>query len=233
MRIQWRRLAGYALVGALLVAANLLNNEIAPQAYLPVCVLTSVALITVARLTGCSWADLGLGHGTVRRGAAWGAVVFAAVLAGYAVLAALPELRDLLADRRVTTLDVGSVLFKAFIWVPFGTVLLEETAFRGVLYGLARRAYGHGIASATSSLLFGLWHLLPARDIARVNPLFADIFGDSAAGRLTAHAVAVAATALAGVGFCELRRRSGSLLAPMAAHWALNGIGYLVAYARR
>jgi uncharacterized protein len=35
-------------------------------------------------------------------------------------------------------------------------------------------------------------------------------------------------TAAAGVLLCELRRRSGSLLAPAGLHWAVNGLGVLV-----
>jgi membrane protease YdiL (CAAX protease family) len=35
-------------------------------------------------------------------------------------------------------------------------------------------------------------------------------------------------TAAAGLVLAELRRRSGSLLAPGLLHWATNGLGYLV-----
>ena len=35
-------------------------------------------------------------------------------------------------------------------------------------------------------------------------------------------------TGIAGVVFCELRRRSGSLLAPILLHWAVNGFGELL-----
>ena len=38
-------------------------------------------------------------------------------------------------------------------------------------------------------------------------------------------------TSLAGVVFCELRRRSGSLLAPAGLHWAVNGLAVLAAAA--
>jgi membrane protease YdiL (CAAX protease family) len=38
-------------------------------------------------------------------------------------------------------------------------------------------------------------------------------------------------TAAAGVVFCELRRRSGSLLAPAGLHWAVNGLSVLAAAA--
>jgi membrane protease YdiL (CAAX protease family) len=38
-------------------------------------------------------------------------------------------------------------------------------------------------------------------------------------------------TAAAGVVFCELRRRSGSLLAPAGLHWAVNGLSVLASAA--
>ncbi len=41
--------------------------------------------------------------------------------------------------------------------------------------------------------------------------------------------LAVVATAAAGFVFSWLRRRSGSLLAPIALHWSLNGLGALAA----
>ena len=40
---------------------------------------------------------------------------------------------------------------------------------------------------------------------------------------------AVLATAAAGFVFTWLRRRSGSLIAPIALHWSLNGMGALAA----
>ena len=41
--------------------------------------------------------------------------------------------------------------------------------------------------------------------------------------------LAVAATGVAGFVFTWLRRRSGSLIAPIALHWSLNGMGALAA----
>ena len=40
---------------------------------------------------------------------------------------------------------------------------------------------------------------------------------------------AVLATGAAGYVFAWLRRRSGSLIAPIALHWSLNGLGALAA----
>ena len=41
--------------------------------------------------------------------------------------------------------------------------------------------------------------------------------------------MAVLATGAAGFVFTWLRRRSGSLIAPIALHWSLNGLGALAA----
>ena len=57
------------------------------------------------------------------------------------------------------------------------------------------------------------------------------VLGTGMAGRVLAIAGVVGFTALAGVLLCELRRRSGSLLASAALHWATNGLGLLVAAA--
>ena len=46
--------------------------------------------------------------------------------------------------------------------IPLGTVIPEEFAFRGVLWGLLRRSAGRGVATAVSSAMSGVWHVLPA-----------------------------------------------------------------------
>jgi membrane protease YdiL (CAAX protease family) len=56
----------------------------------------------------------------------------------------------------------------------------------------------------------------------------AGLVGPGAGGRVVAVAGAVVFTAAAGVLLCELRRRSGSLLAPAGLHWAVNGLGVVV-----
>jgi membrane protease YdiL (CAAX protease family) len=46
----------------------------------------------------------------------------------------------------------------------------------------------------------------------------------------TSAAAAVAASAVAGVGFCWLRLRAGSLLAPALLHVATNSLAYAAAW---
>jgi membrane protease YdiL (CAAX protease family) len=107
-------------------------------------------------------------------------------------------------------------------------VLFEEVAFRGVLWGLLCSNRGAARATFVSSLLFGFWHVLPSLRLNEVNPAVTGLVGSGAGGRALAVAGAVTFTSLAGVVLCELRRRSGSLLAPVGLHWAVNGLGVVV-----
>ena len=125
----------------------------------------------------------------------------------------------------------GAALLTAFIVVPLGTVLLEEVAFRGVLLGLVNRHRGAVWASITSSVLFGHWHILPSLRLGQANQAVGSALGTDTTGRVLAVLGAVAFTAVAGLLLCELRRRSGSLLAAAALHWATNGLGLLLAAA--
>jgi membrane protease YdiL (CAAX protease family) len=78
-----------------------------------------------------------------------------------------------------------------------------------------------------SSALFGLWHVLPSLRLGASNQAIGAVAGPGGAAQATIVAAAVGFTAVAGLLLCELRRRSGSLLAPAGLHWATNGLGVL------
>ena len=112
--------------------------------------------------------------------------------------------------------------------IPLGTVVFEEVAFRGVLWGLIAHDHGTVWATCVSSVLFGLWHVLPALGLVRTNTA---LQRSPKGGRRIMLTVlgTVAFTTVAGIVFAELRRRSGSLVAPAGLHWATNGLGVLAA----
>ncbi|MET8147251.1 lysostaphin resistance A-like protein [Actinoplanes sp. NPDC049668] len=185
-------------------------------------------LLLLARWAGLDADDVGLGRRTWRRGAAYALVCIAAVAVVYLVAAALPATRTAFLDERYRS-DMGTALLTAFVVIPLGTILFEEVAFRGVLWGLLRRDWGTTPATLVSSLFFGFWHVLPSLRLNQVNPAVTKLVGSGAAGQVLAVTGAVLFTGTAGLLFCELRRRSGSLLAPIGLHWAVNGLGVLVA----
>jgi len=221
-----------ASVLAVLLATNLLTNRLAPDRYLLTCVVAAAVLLLIARVARLSRDEVGLGAGTAGTGLRWALVAAIAVLAGYLACLAVPATRELLADERAAGLSLGALLWSALVRVPFGTVLVEEVGFRGVLWALLVRRLGPARATGISSALFGLWHVLPSAGITRSNAAAADVFGSGGGpGQVAAVLAAVVGTAAAGVLLCELRRRSGSLLAPAGLHCAVNTFGYLLAWA--
>jgi len=213
----------------ILVFVNVIDIRV-PHASLVVGPATAAVLLALARLAGLSWAELGLGPGTWRRGFAWGGVIIGAVAVVYAVGAALPLTRDAFRDSRYD-LTWGEALLTSLVLIPVGTVLLEEVAFRGVLWGLIRRVRGTAAATIVSSVLFGVWHVLPSLGLSSDNDAIGSAVGRGRSAQVITVLATVAFTALSGVVFCELRRRSGSLLASASLHWATNGLGVLASAA--
>ena len=187
--------------------------------------VAAAVLLLIGRLAGLSWEQLGLGPGSVLPGLLWGGAAAACVLLGYAAGLAVPATRGLFLDER-HRVGMWSMLHRAALVVPLATVVFEEVAFRGVLWGLFEVAHGALWATVVSALLFGLWHVLPAVDGARQNSPTARV---ARADLLRQVAGTIAFTALAGLVFGVLRDRSGSLLAPGLLHWATNGLGIVAA----
>ena len=147
-----------------------------------------------------------------------------------AAAAALPLTREAFRDTRYR-LDWGNALLTSLVLIPIGTVLVEEVAFRGVLWGLLREVKGTTTATVVSSALFGLWHVLPSLGLATNNEAITGTVGTGRSAQTTTVLATVLFTALSGVVFCEVRRRSGSILASAGLHWATNGLSVLASAA--
>lgn len=216
-------------LAALLVGWSLVANlGLGDTGYLPRnLALTAVLLVVAMRAWGLSVQELGLARASLSRGAVWGgaAVVVVAVVLGLAVLLAdhLSVVARLLADERAQ-LTSAELRHHVLLRIPLGTAVFEEVAFRGVLLAawLRRRGTRHGVIG--TSLVFGLWHVAPTMVALELN----GVAVTSLTG-LGAFVGAVVVTALAGVLFAGLRVASGSLLAPILAHWATNALGLLAA----
>lgn len=211
----------------LALASNLIANQTIGGAHLVagLALVALLALIAIAsRLTA---AELGLARPTWVRGVQWGGTAAVLVAAGYATAAVIPSLSDAVSEPTPTSW--AAVLRAVLIVVPVGTVIPEELAFRGVLWGLLKRRRSELTATWVSSGLFGLWHVLPSLGGGAANGVVVGIVGDGAGGVAVRVVGTVLFTAAAGVVFCWLRARSDSLLAPMLLHWAVNGFGVVFA----
>ena len=213
----------------ILVVVNVVDVKV-PHASLAAGPVCAGVLLGLGRLAGLSWPELGVGPGTWRRGLKWAGVIIGIAAVVLAAGAALPLTRELYRDSRYH-LSLGDALLTTFVLIPVGTVLLEEVAFRGVLWGLLRRIGGTAVATCVSSALFGLWHILPSLGLTGDNEAIGSVVGRGRSAQVVAVLGTVAFTALSGVVFCELRRRSGSVLASAGLHWAVNGLSVLASAA--
>jgi membrane protease YdiL (CAAX protease family) len=177
---------------------------------------------------GLTLDEMGLSAGTARRGLAYGTGVAALVSGGIALAATMPRSRPLFADARAAALSRRDAAFELAVRIPLETALAEEVIFRGVHLGLTRRSHPPALAAIRTSLAFGLWHVPPALASLRRNPV-GTAFTHSSARRAVAVAATVGATALAGMAFAELRVRSGSVLAPVIVHAAINATAFACA----
>jgi len=154
-------------------------------------------------------APTGLRPPAARSGLRSGIAVAGAVAVAVALSTALPRVRAGM-ESRILPPRLGRWLG---VEIPLGTVWSEEMAFRGALATVAADAFGPTGGRMLQAATFGLTHIPDALGT-----------GESVIGT-------VAVTGLAGWVFALLAERSGSLLAPLLAHLAINEAGAIGALA--
>ena len=169
--------------------------------------VTQAALGTA--LAAAARAPLGLRPHQMSSGLRLGAATAGLIAAGVIAGTALPRVRAGMAQRQLPQRP-GHWLA---VEIPLGTVWSEETAFRGALAALAAGGFGPNGGRLVQAAAFGLSHVPDARET-----------GTPVLGT-------VALTGLAGWVFALLAEHSGSVLAPMLAHLAINEAGALAALA--
>jgi uncharacterized protein len=224
---QFRIYVDVALVVVVLVLTNLIAHFTTPWASIATVPAAAVGLVVLLRFNGLGWAELGLGRDHWKSGAAYALGAMALVVTVIAVGVLLPLTRPMFMNNHYAT--ISGALVASMIIIPLQTVIPEELAFRGVLHGALNRAWGFRGVALAGSLLFGLWHIATSLGLTSSNVGFTRLFGGGVVGMLAGVTLAVLATAVAGFVFSWLRRRSGSLIAPIALHWSLNGLGALAA----
>jgi uncharacterized protein len=184
--------------------------------------LAATGALSAAAVSGLTADDLGLRRDRLRSGFRLGSAAAAPVAAALGLAALIPAARPLLNDQRVTGLDRRQLAYHVLLRIPLGTVVWEETAFRGVLHAALRRVLAEPAATVAASAVFGIWHIRPTADALAANRL-----APARGARIAAVTATVAGTAAAGALLSSLRVRSGSLVAPVMLHLAANCVAPL------
>lgn len=215
------------LLLVLMLLASITTFNVSRRWYVPMALVWSVAFLLFGRLVGLSWEQLGIA--SWQAGLLWGGGCVLVVSIGMALGVAVPRLHPLFADERVLRASGAQLALKTLIEVPLGTVVLEEVIFRSVLLGLLIRSFGTLLGVVGSAFLFGLWHILPALEMHDAHTL-AKQLGQGWRGKITTVLGTILATGSAGILFALLVVGSGSILAPIGLHWAMNSTGSIAAW---
>jgi membrane protease YdiL (CAAX protease family) len=133
----------------------------------------------------------------------------------------VPATRGFFLDDRAAAATGRGGLAAGLARITFAAVPPEELTYRSALLGLWLGNSSQASAVAWSSALFGLSHILPTRSTMGQTALNQHL-AQRPLRQAAFVAGNVAVTGAAGAVFAWLRLRSGSLLAPLLAHAALN-----------
>lgn len=222
-----------AVIGGLVLATghNAAVHRVLPgRTHLPANLALAAAELALAAGRGATAADLGLAPRRTRAGLRLGTRAALVVAGAVSVAALVPATASLFHDERVANHDPATARYEALVRIPLATALAEELVFRSALPALLAGGAPTIASDGISALWFGLWHVLPTMDALSTNRVGAR--AERPGHRIAAVAGVVAATAVAGLGFAWLRRRSGSIVAPILVHAAVNLTAFAVARAR-
>ncbi len=187
--------------------------------------------IAFARALGLDAAAVGLDRVGFARGAAVGSALG---LAGATLaVGALRLVAPAIVGQQVEYAPLAQVteielVRHVAMFLPLGTVIPEEFAFRGVLLGGLLRRLRQRDALIISGAAFALWHLGVA--VATVDDT---TLGSPSPWFALAIVVALAVVLLGGSALAWLRLRTRSLATTIALHWAFNaGLLLGLSYAR-
>jgi membrane protease YdiL (CAAX protease family) len=209
--------------GLTLAYGAAVNRLLPKRAYVPANLTAATLFVVLARRSGATWADMGMRRDRAGRGLRMGLVATAPVAALLSLALALPCSRRLVTVERRPGVRVRGIAFELLVRVPLGTALPEEVIFRGALLGASLARSSQGKATAFSSVLFGLWHVLPTLDALALNPMP----GPGARGKAGGVGDAVLVTTAAGFALARVRFTADSLVAPVVIHALTNALGLL------
>jgi membrane protease YdiL (CAAX protease family) len=220
---RWISVAGILLITALL---NILINKTSGLLnwVFIVLALSCITLFFVRR--GLSANSLGLAKNNIRSGLLYGIVAGSIVVTLFTIVFLISP--SVFVDSRYQK-TLADIVFTVLIFIPIHTVVVEELFFRGVILGYFRTIMTDRRSVLGSSLLFGLWHVLPSISITNSSQALSSTLGTGNSAQLLSIMGVVVVTTCAGIVFCWLRLRSSSLIAPIILHWAINASAVIFA----
>ncbi len=210
------------IVVSTLSIASVIFSKVSNNNKLVATLVLYFSICLIVALTKLSWTNVGLSKDLVLKGAVTALPFMAVVIVGGLIVFLINP--ETFKDSRYQT-DLKTMLTTIFLVLPLMTVILEELAFRGLLFGTLSTYLTQGYALLVSSISFGVWHIFSASNLD-----VSGIVSGNAIPKVLIVLTVVIATSIAGAFFTWLRIKSGSLIAPILLHWTINSTGVVLAY---
>lgn len=213
-------------LGILLVLYNNLVSLLPAQAqerYAWALVLGEMAALAVAVVWALRWAGLGRAEaGLAERrplrnallGAGLGSLVICPVVIYFLFPVGVP--RGEIDYEGAAGMTLGGFLLWALVQQPLGTALFEEAMYRGLLQGLAVRAWGLSRGLLFVAGAFAVSHLVINHRTVQETAV-----GEAPALAIAAQVASLVGLAVGSLLMSVLRLRTGGLAAPVSFHWAV------------
>lgn len=136
----------------------------------------------------------------------------------------------------ISKLSRRGLLIEVSLRLLINVAVLEEFAFRGLLYSVLRRKLSPALAVTANAAAFAGWHFAVTTTSAAQSNL-ADAARLPRLLRPYLQPLAVLggmlSTGIAGATFALLRERTGNLVGPIVAHWVVDGLMVVALWRQR
>ena len=211
------------LAGTVSLALDVGLNTTVPERYHVPASLTAAGLVSgLAVRAGVGLEEQGLRPADAAKGALYGLAAAVPIAAALATGARVRRLRSYYRAGHVVETSPRATAYEILVRVPFGTALPEEVIFRGALLSLLSLHHRPLVSGVLSSLLFGVWHVIPTLSRLRADPM---VRAEPPVHKAVWLAGSIGVTSAAGLLLVWLRNASGSIVAPWFAHTAANATG--------
>jgi uncharacterized protein len=175
-------------------------------------------LFAVYKIAGLTLSEIGLSKSKLGSGFKYAFVVIVLIMVAFLLVYFFKQ--SVFKDPRYHQ-SLKVALTSALFILPIQTVLFEELAFRGIMPSLIKGLGGSLLVTfIVSGLLFGFWHVASAPR--------GELLGKQHVSNLLIMGLTLLVTSVGGAVLYMLRYKSGSLVAPIAVHWFVNGLGIVL-----
>jgi len=217
--------------GFFLALYNNIVNLLPPAMHTRLYVVLNVIVLLIVCFGAYKFWDFRPADAGIRRGGLWTSLGYGICLVAmiiiplFAGLWMLPRVGISLPAIRLDEMAQEGLVSRLLIRIPLGTVVFEEMLFRGVFLGLLLKKLRPQRALIASSLLFGVWHIVPALKVMVRNFAVASL-----APGIGMFILGILGACIAGYIFGWVRVKTNNMIGPVIAHLFINDIALVLIY---